>query len=312
MAEPVPVPSPLLQSENSFREAIRTQSRFVHFLAILGVPAVVGIWLSVVDPAKIGSVAFWMVTVMLILLQVVLYFVTTAYADTLPELHLERVGLQEENEAMIEDIEEADSYIQWLETANRLGGYWSTFQGLLDIIRPEEDDGVSEACRIAISPMIEAAGILFNFGFGEAWSVAVYQLGDRGDLLVPVWWKRAEDHPSQGTPRSWRPGDGHVGSAFMQDRILFTTDMTSEEASMLLKPSVANGRQYDDSVYRSFVSAPILLDAEPHPVRFGVLVITSDVAGRFDEDNRTVVAHAAQVLAHLFNWRRLANTTTTY
>jgi signal transduction protein with GAF and PtsI domain len=93
----------------------------------------------------------------------------------------------------------------------------------------------------------------------------------------------------------------------MQDRILFTTDMTSDEASMLLKPSLANERPYDPDVYRSFVSAPILLDVTPEPLRFGVLVITSNVAGRFDDDNKTIVAHAAQVLAHLFYWRKLAD-----
>lgn len=293
--------------ESKFRRAVRAQSRFVHFLAILGVPTVIGIWLSVATFENVGVAVFWVILGALIALQIGLYFVTTLYAETVPELHLERDQLAEIQEFMAEDIADSDDYIQWLEAANNLASYWSTFQALINFINPVDDERFAEACRIAISPMIDTAGVLFDFDFGEVWSVAVYGLSDDGDLLEPVWWQRPTDHPSQGTPRSWRPGDGHVGSAFMQDRILFTTDMASDDAAMLLKPSVSNERPYDADVYRSFVSAPILLDVKPEPIRFGVLVLTSNEIGRFDDDNKTIVAHAAQVLAHLFYWRKLAD-----
>lgn len=297
----------LPQAETKFRRAVRAQNRFVNFLAILAVPAVVGIWLSVSRPEQVGEWAFWGVLGSLILLQVVLYFVTTLYAETVPELHLEKTELSELQDRLVEDIAAGDEHIQWMDAANRLAAYWSTFQALITYLDPVDDDAFADACRIAIGPMIDAAGTVFDFEYGEVWSVAVYRLDSTSDFLEPVWWQRPADHPSQGIPRKWRPGDGHVGSAFMQDRILFTTDMSSDDASMLLKPSIANDRPYDSDVYRAFVSAPILLDVKPEPFRFGVIVITSNVAGRFDENNKSIVAHAAQVLAHLFYWRKLAN-----
>jgi hypothetical protein len=310
MADEITELNVMPQGEAKFRGAVRRQNRFVNFLAILGVPGAVGIWLSVADPESVGFWPFWVVLSVLILVQVALYFVSTAYAETVPELHLENCQLHELQESMIEAIATGDEYVGWLEAANRIGSYWSTFQGIMSAIQPNDPakfvTKFSEACRIAVTPMIDAAGTLFDFDYGEIWSVAVYGLNEVGDLLEPIWWDRPADHPSQGTPRSWRPGDGHVGSAFMQDRILFTTDMGSDDAAMLLKPSVANVRGYDADVYRSFVSAPILLDVEPHPFRFGVLVLSSDVAGRFDENNKTIVAHAAQVLAHLFQLRAIA------
>jgi signal transduction protein with GAF and PtsI domain len=159
--------------------------------------------------------------------------------------------------------------------------------------------------------MVEAGGVLFEFDYGEVWSAAVYRYNEGSNLLEPAWWHRPDEHPSEGAPRSWQPGDGHVGSAFMQSRILFTTDAASEETSPLLQPSTGNERDYDSEIYRSFVSAPILLDLKPEPLKFGVLVITSNVAGRFDGENQSVVAHAAQVLAHLFHWRELALKTRT-
>jgi hypothetical protein len=297
----------------NFRGAVRRQNRFVNFLAILGVPAAVGIWLSVADVQTVGFWGFWAVLGILILVQVGLYFVSTAYAETVPELHLENSELRELQDSMIGAIAAGDEHVEWLEAVNTIASYWSTFQGIMSVIEPNDPAkfiaDFSEPCRIAIMPMIDAAGTLFDFEYGELWSVAVYALNEAGDLLEPVWWDRPSDHPSQGTPRSWKPGDGHVGSAFMQDRILFTTDMGSDDAAMLLKPSVANERPYDADVYRAFVSAPILLDVEPTPLRFGVLVLSSNVAGRFDENNKTIVAHAAQVLAHLFQLRRIAQNT---
>ena len=299
--------SPLLSvQEGKFRRAVRKQNRFVNFLAILGVPTVVGVWLSVSSADQVGNIAFWGVTGLLVLLQIILYFVTTTYAETVPELHLERAELQEIQEHLTSAVEDSDRYIEWLEKAAKIGTFWTTFQGLISAVSPESDEEFGEACRLALSPMIDAAGVLFDFSFGEVWSIAVYRLNDKGDLLEPVWWKRAEDHPSEGAPRTWRPGDGHVGSAFMQDRILYTTDMTSDDASMLLKPSVSNNQPYDNDVYRSFVSAPILLDLQPEPMRYGVLVITSSEIGRFDDENKSIVSQAAQVIAHLFDWRRLA------
>lgn len=297
----------LPQSELYFRRAVRAQNRFVNFLAILGAPAVFGTWLSVANSENVGNWPFWIVVGLLAALQVVLYFVTTLYAETLPELHLEKSELAEIQELMAENLAASDDHIGWLEAANTLASYWSTFQGLIAHLDLRDDAGFGDACRIAVGPMIDAAGTLFQFDYGEVWSVVVYRFNASEELLEPVWWQRPADHPSQGVPRTWRPGDGHVGSAFIQDRVLFTTDLTSDVASMLLKPSSANERAYDADVYRSFVSAPIQLDVKPEAFRFGALAITSNVVGRFDEDNRTIVAQAAQVLAHLFDGRNLAD-----
>ncbi|WP_310474360.1 GAF domain-containing protein [Sandarakinorhabdus sp.] len=303
------LPSTLPPSEVRFRRAIRSQNRLINFLAILLLPAFIGVWLSVADPLKTGIEIFWAVVVITILFQIVLYFLTMQYADTLPELHLENTELQELHQYMIEHISESDDYIAQLEAVNLLGAYWSTFQGMIAVLSPSNEDSFREACQIAISPMMDAAGILFDFEYGEIWSTSVYGFNESSGLLEPVWWKRSGDHPSgDNEPRSWRSGDGHVGSAFMQERILFTNDLTSDDAAMLLTPSASNVRDYDQAVYRSFVSAPIVLDVQPNPHRFGVLVVTSNVAGRFHEENKAVVAQAAQVLAHLFHWRLLANT----
>lgn len=292
-----------LSAEDKFRSAVQSQNRLVNFLAILGGPTALAVWLGVFDEATVGTAWFWIVIVLIVAFQAALYFVSTRYAETVPGLHLANSLLAEQyNERLVEQEALAEEN-EWLQTAIRLASFWSTFQGLIQEMAPQEDAEFAESCRLAISPMIEAAGVLFGFGFDDIWSVAVYAHDEDAALLVPVWHKRTEEHPSPGAPRSWRLGDGHVGSAYMQNRILYTIDMADDDASMLLKPSAENGREYDDAVYRSFVSAPITLDLETGPAQFGVLVITSNITGRFNEGNKIIVGHAAQVLAHLFDWR---------
>lgn len=292
-----------IAAENKFRRAVQSQSRLVNFLAILAGPTALAVWLGVFDAAKVGAVWFWVITILIVAFQAVLYLVNTQYSETVPALHLSNSVLSEAYEEAIYELKTFSQERKWLQTANRLGSYWSTFQGLIDEKAPSSESDFSESCGLAVKPMIDASGILFGFEFDDIWSVTVYGYDRDSDRLIPVWFKRTEDHPSTGAPRAWKQGDGHVGSAFMQNRILYTVDMADGDASMLLQPSAENGREYDENVYRSFVSAPITLDLKSGPAQFGVLVVTSNVIGRFNEENRGIVGHAAQVLAHLFDWR---------
>lgn len=292
-----------LATEAKFRCAVQSQNRLVNFLAILAGPTALAVWLGVFDATKVGTGWFWTVTCLIVAFQAALYYVTTRYSETVPALHLSNSVLAEAYEDALNELDILVEERTWLQTANRLGSYWSTFQGLIEEKAPTNDEDFAESCGLAIKPMIDAAGILFGFEFDDIWSVTVYAYDRDTERLTPVWYKRTEDHPSTGAPRAWRQGDGHVGSAFMQNRILYTIDMADGDASMLLQPSAENGREYDENVYRSFVSAPITLDLNSGPAQFGVLVVTSNVIGRFDDENRGIVGHAAQVLAHLFDWR---------
>ncbi|WP_271439754.1 GAF domain-containing protein [Pontixanthobacter luteolus] len=289
--------------ERQFRDAIRSQNRLVNFLAILGVPTGLAIWLGAIDADKVGAVWFWITIIVLFALQVTLYSVSNKHAETVPVLHLANAELQATQDRLNDYIADNEALSDWLITANQLGAYWATYQALIATTCPDDDQKIGDSCRIALTPMMEAADVLFGFEFADSWSVAVYRFNETTKRLEPVWWNRSDDHPSSGTPREWRSGDGHVGSAFMQNRVLFTNDIVHDETAILLKPSASNSKEYDDEVYRSFISAPIMLDLEPTPQQFGVLVLTSNQSGRFNEQNKSIVGHASQVLAHLFDWR---------
>lgn len=298
----------LTPTERKFHASVRGLARFSNVLAIIVVPLVLSVWLTVVKPEWSGAL-FWGGIAVLAALQIALFALTTQYSETLPELHMDLREQEDLERTLVEQISSLNQLVNWLEAARALGAFWTTAQGLLTLLPMQSDDDLREALRLILNPMIAAANHLFGFDFDDIWSVAVYRFNSDENVLEALWYKRSESHPSDGPPRSWRPGDGHVGSAFMQERILFTVDATSEEASPLLKPSAANERPYDGDAYRSFVSAPVVLGVGTQTKKYGVVVLTSNVAGRFDEENQAIVAQAADVLAHAFKLKDLADGT---
>ena len=284
-------------------------ARFANFLAILAVPTFLAIWLELATPAEVGRVLFWSVLVCIVAVQLILFFITTRFAGNLPELHVQLEEERDQVGALKKELQEQQTVAARLEAASELGVVWSTFQGLLPSFGLGTDSSLEQAVEVACHPIIWA-GPLFNFEYNDVWSVTVYEYDAHDDLLKPVWFKRHDKHPRRGKPpRSWKPGDGHVGSAFMREKTLYTIDATAEDASALVQPSRGNERTYDAEIYRSFVSAPIILDLDAtdgSTQKYGVIVLTSDVPGRFNAENQSIMEHAAQVLAHLFDANRLA------
>lgn len=295
-----------------FRSAVKSLARFSNFLAILAVPTFLAIWLELATPERVGRALFWSVLASVIAIQLVLFLITTRFAGNLPELHVQLEDERDQIQVLKAELTTQQEVSARLEAASELGIVWSTMQGLLPSFGLGTSATLSKAVEVASQPMIWAARPLFKFEYNDVWSIAVYGYDATEDILKPVWFKRHEKHPrGNKPPRSWKPGDGHVGSAFMRERTLYTIDAAADDASALVQPSRDNERDYDATIYRSFISAPILLeDAGGASRKYGVIVLTSDVPGRFDAHNQGIMEHAAQVLAHLFDADRLATQST--
>jgi hypothetical protein len=78
--------------------------------------------------------------------------------------------------------------------------------------------------------------------------------------------------------RVWDPGEGHVGMAFQGKREYIAEDTSRPDARQIFDAPEPKRRSDDPERYKSIASIPIRL-GRGDPV--GVLVATSDVAGRF-------------------------------
>jgi hypothetical protein len=110
----------------------------------------------------------------------------------------------------------------------------------------------------------------FNF------AIYVYDHGDQ--VLHCIVCRRPIRVEEDADHRSWDPGEGHVGMAFQGRREYIAEDTSKPDARQIFDAPEPKRRSDDLERYKSIASIPIRLGKEDP---MGVLVATSDVAGRF-------------------------------
>lgn len=125
--------------------------------------------------------------------------------------------------------------------------------------------------------VVSEKAVLFGMN-SDRWNFAVYFLNPRSGALHCIACRRPVRADEEASHRSWMPGEGHVGVAFQMGREMVAGDTSEPEARRLFDAPDGLRRDNDNSRYRSIASIPIRLAGEA-PI--GVVVATSDVAGRF-------------------------------
>jgi len=290
------------------RKSIYLSNRFVSFLTLLLIPLVLGLWVEKADPAVIGGLTFWSVILVIFVIQTFVYVKLDRKAsEDTPQLVFEYGELANLNERLQGYAAELSTSLEHTVAAEQLGRAWSAKQAHLGIFFKMKVGTVEEACASVIEPLLGQAGKIFGWGYDDLWTVAVYRWDDVKNNLLPVWWKRASEHPSAGDPRSWQNGEGHCGTAFMSQQTLFTDDLNDPSTFNRVRPTPSNVRDYDHDVYRSFATVPLTITHPDGEVRLGVVTLTSNVLGRFGETNVSVAEHLGDILAQVLYLDRLAN-----
>lgn len=272
--------------------------RFITFLTILLFPLVLTLWVDKADPDKVGSFLFWAVIVTIGVIQVLAFALDKPVEDIAPTIFLTVREQRQIIEALNARDEALSAEVQAMTSAFVLGKSWSAIQSHLPVFFGRKDADLREACERIAEPLRSSLADIFGMGFNDKWSVVVYRWDGEAGLLRPVYWDRARDHPSeQSEPRSWRDGEGHSGTAFMAEKVLFTSDVAQPSTLNRVYPRPENVRSYDLDIYRSFVTVPLIVtDADDLRHRLGVVALTSDHVGRFDETNVAVVEELGEVL----------------
>lgn len=125
-------------------------------------------------------------------------------------------------------------------------------------------------------PLIVDKGSLFDYEEASLYNVALYVYNYESDKLDVKM--RFHDERIMIQNRSWSPGMGHVGMAFLHKEIKCCPDI--EQSTELRSKS-----EHDYKTYRSFISVPIIAcednentETRPH----GVLVLTSAKENQFE------------------------------
>jgi hypothetical protein len=283
------------------KESAHLSARFVSFLTLILLPLVLGVWVDKADPAAVGNFTFWAVIAVIFVIQTFVYLkLDRKAAEDTPQLVFAYNEVVHSNERLTIEAIEVSTSLENTIAAQTLGRTWSAQQTHFDLFFKAGFGTVKDACEAIIEPLLGQAGKVFAWGYDDRWTVSVYRWNAASSLLEPVWWKRASEHPSSGTPRTWRDGEGHCGTAFMSQQTLFTDDLNDQSTFNRVRPTPGNMRDYDHEVYRSFVTVPLTIalpDGPEEGLRLGVVTLTSDVMGRFGETNVGVAEQLGDVLA---------------
>lgn len=151
--------------------------------------------------------------------------------------------------------------------------------------------------------LVASKGTLFGMG-DEQWNFSIYLWDADSATLVCRACRRPTKADEDGQHRDWCSGEGHVGKAFANKRAIIVSDALDPNVRGFFDAPLAKrpADEGDAHKYRSIAAIPIALagvpaDQEP----LGVVVATSDQAGRFNPRQDGTEDDAVKPIRHLGN-----------
>lgn len=142
-------------------------------------------------------------------------------------------------------------------------------------IRTTAPQPVEVVVKRVLDPWVRSRSELFWFNGGDGYyNFSVYLYRDADRALHLVYRDRDDRIQSNDPPRTWRPGNGHVGLCFSRELPLFAKDVAEAEEIL------GTGRAEDAAHYRAMASAPIWIDGTLN----GVLIVTSSMPNQMLKD----------------------------
>jgi hypothetical protein len=239
----------------------------------------------------------WAAVLIVVLVGATIWFTWATYRAPLV---VEQIGAIAELERDFANTEAAARYgatfAMWASACAALVQRKMTLQHL-------DDAALKEAVQEFLATMDKNAESLFAFDRSELWSLTVY-VHDKASGSLKYFERIAPKlHPRSGQiGRTWLVGEGHVGRAWSQRETLLASDATHPDVRAAYKAPLGMTKPDDETLYRSYLSAPIG-GANRGPDPFGVLVATSDKAGRFSNPAIRPIEFAANTLAAFFHLR---------
>jgi hypothetical protein len=201
---------------------VKSQNRFLKILSVILLPALIAVWTGLIEPSQIGEIVYWLLLILFFCCQIILYFISSS-SDTAVDFYIENSELKTALEQRESELKTLRKQAVDLHYNLQIAKVFSTIQAQTINIKTTED--LTQFVQLTCSVLIAAFGNIFKFQFDERWNIAVYQFDEKNNILSCFWRRTSDNHPSKDKlGRTWEPGDGHVGRAFMQQRILQTTD----------------------------------------------------------------------------------------
>ncbi|WP_145975073.1 GAF domain-containing protein [Cereibacter sphaeroides] len=223
----------------------------------------------VVDSAYL---AFWLGFITIILTNLVLVFVDRQAVETVSDLHASEAERRHLDRRLADANKTEKALVAWTTLTKLVSEVLDSVLGR--DITPQE---LENAYNFILEAIAERKTRLFGVE-DDYLNISIYEWAPARSELVCIACYRSRPSDISKQHRSWRPGEGHVGKAFELQRELICSDATQPDVAAWVAASPAKTKEADRTKYVSLAAFPIGLNAgQP----LGVLIMTSDVAGRF-------------------------------
>ena len=275
------------------------------------------LWANVISPVLIAIVLtfretvysagvwlFWLLIISLVFLQIATAAINLLGGQLIQEAYFEAKDIADENQELKRKVDYLTKEIDYLNTLRASAIAWLEMERQYLELEIDSLEKFRNLLSNFLAIVVEAREIIFGVEASELWNFVIYIYSRSFNQLVPVWREKSHLHPSQGLGRNWKPGQGHVGKAFVDCNSKIIGDATDPTVANLMAPPASLIQPYDQTVYRSFASIPIKL-VSTEEQSFGVLVATSDRVDRFNKANCLILNYLASALANVIHLKQI-------
>lgn len=198
--------------------------------------------------------------------------------------------------------------LDWVHETNYLA--LQSLHMLISSVDLSDTEFLRNAVEIILEPFIHNREQVFGFKSCARHNISVYLYEPDSQHLAPYY--RFVDDRISRSDRRWKPGNGHIGICFSQNRMIVSSDVSK---SPLLSDSmtVADMSNYQSMAsipiqsYRSLGKKPASSNPETAEPR-GVFIVTSSEGNQLSaEAHEITLGIIASLLSTLFDYADLLN-----
>lgn len=223
-----------------------------------------------------ASTAFVVGLIMVLIANLVLVFVDKQSVETVRDLHKAEMEMERQRARIERNVRTETALVAWTTLTKVLSE-------VLDTALAKDQLSLEDTRKLyefAIEAIAERRMRLFGIE-DDYLNISLYAWRDEANELECLACYRSRPSDMMKARRSWKPGEGHVGKAFELQRPLICSDARVPDVAAWIAAPPGKSKPEDSEKYISLAAVPVgLTSTKP----LGVLIMTSDVAGRFTTD----------------------------
>jgi hypothetical protein len=207
------------------------------------------------------------------------------------------LSLREENNFLSESVKTNNFRVQ-------LARSWTDLISAYNFDNMVDENELKLGIHSILSPFVRSPENIFGYGKNAYWTATVYLYREQDHSLYAIERETSQQENPEDLGRIWPYGEGQVGFAFMQDRLVIVGDQPNDPKAALIHTPPALQKPGDEKLYPCMAAMP-LRPPSGTGERLGCLIVTSSEPDSLsDETDKDILETAAACVCTLIKLHR--------